>query len=213
MLSPNRRSRLGMLNPGSYINLRKGGRFRTHPKYETTKHCWVRPAVRIREADEMNYFFAGKSAGRTEPAAAEGAHSTEITSVLGPNTTIAGQIVSGGTLHVYGRLEGDIYGEKVELRSGALVRGDIIAQDALIEGNFDGTVRANNVKLGAGAAVVGEIYHRSLSMEPDAVFEGIALRLTETIAAPPLRIRVGVKTSGLDGLLGSGFVKGDQTGF
>src|SRR3954454_14612690 len=106
--------------PGSYINLSKGGRFRTHPKYETTKHCWVRPAVRIREADEMNYFFAGKSAGRTEPAAAEGARSTEITSVLGPNTTIAGQIVSGGTLHVYGRLEGDIYGEKVELRSGAL---------------------------------------------------------------------------------------------
>jgi hypothetical protein len=67
---------------------------------------------------------------------------------------------------------------------GAIVEGKLLAQDAIIEGTFKGTIHANTVKLQSSAKVDGEIYNKSLSIEQDAQFEGVARRLDKAIEAP-----------------------------
>jgi hypothetical protein len=56
------------------------------------------------------------------------------------------------------------------------VEGDIVAKDVTIGGRVRGTIRANRVKLTSNAIVEGDIYHRSLSIEENARFEGSSRR-------------------------------------
>jgi cytoskeletal protein CcmA (bactofilin family) len=59
---------------------------------------------------------------------------------------------------------------------GAEVEGDIVAEEAIIGGRVKGTIHAKRVKLNGLANVEGDIFHRSLSIEENARFEGSSRR-------------------------------------
>jgi cytoskeletal protein CcmA (bactofilin family) len=104
--------------------------------------------------------------------------------VLGAGTQITGNIVCTGTLQVYGRIIGDIHASQLVICEGARVEGKIIAPEAIIRGTFNGSIHGNTVKLQKTASVEGEIYNKSLGIEQDARFEGVARRLDQPVAGP-----------------------------
>lgn len=108
----------------------------------------------------------------------------ETVSTIGSGMLINGNIVSTGAIQVFGRVLGDIHAARIVICDGAYVEGKVIAQETVIDGDFKGTVHANTVKLQSTAKVDGEIYNKSLSIEQDAQFEGVARRLDKPIEAP-----------------------------
>ena len=60
---------------------------------------------------------------------------------------------------------------------GAQVEGNVIAQDVTVCGRVKGTIRAVRVKLQDGGAVDGDIFHQSLSIDENSLFEGLSRRV------------------------------------
>lgn len=108
----------------------------------------------------------------------------EIVSTLGHGMTITGNIVCTGSLHVFGKVIGDIHAAQLVICEGAKVEGKIVAPELVVQGEFRGTINGNNVKLQGTAVVDGEIFNKSLAIEQNALFEGVARRLDKPVAAP-----------------------------
>jgi cytoskeletal protein CcmA (bactofilin family) len=108
----------------------------------------------------------------------------DIISTLGPGLLITGNVVSTGTVQIFGRVIGDIHAARLVVSKGAFVEGKVTVQDASIEGTFKGTIYGNNVKLQATADVEGEIFKQALVIEENAQFEGVARRLDKPVEAP-----------------------------
>jgi cytoskeletal protein CcmA (bactofilin family) len=60
---------------------------------------------------------------------------------------------------------------------GAQIEGNVIAQNVTVCGRVKGTIRAVRVKLQNGGAVEGCIFHKSLSIDEDSLFEGSSRRV------------------------------------
>jgi cytoskeletal protein CcmA (bactofilin family) len=110
--------------------------------------------------------------------------SPDILSTFGAGMTITGNIVCAGALQIFGRVNGEIQASHLLICEGAKVEGKIVAQETVIEGAFNGTVHANSVKLQGRATVDGEIFNKSLVIEPNVQFEGVARRLDRSVEAP-----------------------------
>ena len=63
-------------------------------------------------------------------------------------------------------------------------RGDVVAQEVTVRGHVKGTIRAVRVRLEDGATVEGDIFHRSLSIDEGAMFEGSSRRVENPTNAP-----------------------------
>ena len=109
-----------------------------------------------------------------QPAAIKSAEpvSADQVSTISRGMTMAGKIVGGGTVHVLGQVEGELRALTVLIAEGARVEGDVVAEELIIGGMVKGTIHANRVKLNSTAVVEGDIFHRSLSLEENARFEG-----------------------------------------
>ena len=105
-------------------------------------------------------------------------------STLASGMHIVGNIVCTGPLQIHGRVNGDIHAAQLTICEGARVEGKIVAPEAVIQGSFRGSIHGNVVKLQRTASVDGEIYNKSLAIEQDANFEGVARRLDQPVAAP-----------------------------
>jgi len=123
------------------------------------------------------------SAGQAKPpeAAAPG---KDIVSILGHGMLVTGNIVCAGSVQIFGCVVGDIHAAQLVICEGAKVEGKIIAPETTIQGVFSGTINANNVKLQSTAVVDGEIFNKSLTIEQNALFEGVARRLDKPVSPP-----------------------------
>ncbi len=141
----------------------------------------------------MNYFSQPKGARELKlnetaieprpeaPAAAKPAQ--EMLSTFGQGMLVTGNVVCTGALQIFGRVTGEIHAGKVVICEGAKVEGKIRAQDVVIQGEFLGTVHANSVKLQSTAKVDGEVFNKQLSIEQNALFEGVSRRLERPVEA------------------------------
>jgi len=98
-------------------------------------------------------------------------------SCIGSGMSIVGNIECNGPAQVFGRIEGEVHASDLLIGDGAQIEGTVIAQEVTVRGSVKGTVRAARVKLQKGGAIDGDIFHRSLSIEEDAVFEGTVRRV------------------------------------
>lgn len=122
--------------------------------------------------------------GRLNEGATSGKASPDMVSTLGSGMLITGNILCAGSLQICGRVIGDIHASQLVICEGAKVEGKVIAPDLIIQGAFSGTINGNNVKLHSTAVVEGEIFNKSLTIEQNALFEGVARRLDVPVAAP-----------------------------
>lgn len=143
----------------------------------------------------MSYFTASRNDKETKsaetprqqmaaPAPQSAVGALGNVSTLASGMQITGNIVCTGPLQIYGCVTGDIHAAQLTICEGARVEGKIVAPEAVIQGAFSGTIHGNIVKLQKTASVDGEIYNKSLAIEQDARFEGVARRLDQPVAAP-----------------------------
>lgn len=87
---------------------------------------------------------------------------------------IVGTIVTDSNIRVDGTIEGDVKcaGKLVVGEKGSII-GTIVCQNAEIMGVIDGKIESKqSLSLRATSRVKGEIYTQTLTVEPNAVFNG-----------------------------------------
>lgn len=109
-------------------------------------------------------------AGRSDRAAV---------SVIGPDLTITGNLVSKGEVQIEGIIDGDIHGSHVIVGQQARVNGGILAEEVVVRGHVVGSVKSKRVMLQASSQVEGDIYHNAISIEEGAMFEGKSRRTND----------------------------------
>ena len=126
---------------------------------------------------------AGLGGTRSAPQAAppwmtipEAGEASGTVSTIGADMKIVGQVVSDGVVKIFGRMEGELRASIVLISDAAQFEGSIVAEELTIRGHVKGTIHAIRVKLDSSAVVHGDIFHRSLSIEEKAQFEGSSRR-------------------------------------
>ena len=115
--------------------------------------------------------------------------STDQASSISRGMTVVGKIFGEGTVQVFGHIEGELRALTVLINEGAKVEGDVVADELTVAGQVKGTIHANRVKLNGTAVVEGDIFHRSLSIEENARFEGSSKREDNAVDVPHIPLR------------------------
>jgi cytoskeletal protein CcmA (bactofilin family) len=104
-------------------------------------------------------------------------------SVLSSDLTITGNIKTTGDIQVEGTIEGDIRAHLLTVGEGATVRGEVMADDVVVNGRIVGRVRGLKVRLTSTARVEGDIIHKTIAIESGAHFEGSVQRQDDPLSA------------------------------
>ena len=98
-------------------------------------------------------------------------------SFIGSGMSVIGKIECDGPTQVFGRIEGELRASDLMVGDGAQIEGNVVAQNVTVCGRVKGTIHAVRVKLQSGGAVEGDIFHNSLSIDEDSLFEGSSRRV------------------------------------
>ncbi len=90
--------------------------------------------------------------------------------------TITGNIKTTGDIQVEGTVEGDIRAHLLTIGESATIKGEVVADDVVINGRIVGRVRGLKVRLTSTARVEGDIIHKTIAIESGAHFEGSVQR-------------------------------------
>lgn len=93
---------------------------------------------------------------------------------LTAGSKIVGTIVTDSNIRVDGTIEGDVKctGKVVVGEKGTII-GTVVCDNAEIMGALDGKIEAKqSLALRATSRVKGEIHTKTLTVEPDAIFNG-----------------------------------------
>ena len=112
----------------------------------------------------------------TVPAGAS-IRTSGVPSIISADMTIRGNLKCPGRLQIEGTVLGDIEVGQLVVSDGAVVQGEIDAQEVEISGALTGLVRAREITLKATARVVGDLHHEVLAIDPGAQLEGQCRRL------------------------------------
>ena len=97
-------------------------------------------------------------------------------STLSGDLMIKGDIRTTGDIQVEGEVEGNIHAHLLTVGESSVVRGEIVADDIVVNGRVIGRVRGLKVRLTSTARVEGDIIHKTIAIESGAHFEGAVQR-------------------------------------
>jgi cytoskeletal protein CcmA (bactofilin family) len=110
---------------------------------------------------------------------------------IGSDMSIVGNVQCNGPAQVFGRIEGELHASDLLIGEGAMIDGSVVAQNVTVCGRVKGSIRAVRVKLQNGGTVEGDIFHRSLSIDENSLFEGSSRRVEN-----PTEIPSGIEANG-----------------
>jgi cytoskeletal protein CcmA (bactofilin family) len=101
----------------------------------------------------------------------------EATTLIATGTTIKGDVLFSGRLHVDGKIEGGIRGDGTQamltLSAHASVTGEVQAPHIVVDGSIVGDVTASErLELASNARVEGNVYYKLLEMSAGAQING-----------------------------------------
>lgn len=97
-------------------------------------------------------------------------------SIISSDLTIKGNISTTGDVQIEGTVEGDIRAHLLTVGEGATIKGEVMADDVVVNGRVVGRLRGLKVRLTATARVEGDIVHKTIAIESGAHFEGSVQR-------------------------------------
>jgi cytoskeletal protein CcmA (bactofilin family) len=115
-------------------------------------------------------------------------------SILSSDLTIVGNLKTTGDIQVEGTVEGDIRAHLLTVGEGATIKGEIVADDVVVNGRVVGRLRGLKVRLTSTARVEGDIIHKTIAIESGAHFEGSVQRAEDPISNGP-GARVNIATA------------------
>ena len=108
-------------------------------------------------------------------------------SVLSSDLTVTGNLKTTGDIQVEGTVDGDIRAHLLTVGEGATIKGEIMADDVVINGRVIGRVRGLKVRLTSTARVEGDIIHKTIAIESGAHFEGSVQRQDDPLSSGPAK--------------------------
>jgi cytoskeletal protein CcmA (bactofilin family) len=93
-------------------------------------------------------------------------------SLLSNDLTIKGNVTTSGDIQIEGTIEGDVRAHLLTVGESATIKGEIAADDVIVNGRVVGRLRGLKVRLTASAKVEGDIIHKTIAIESGAHFEG-----------------------------------------
>lgn len=103
-------------------------------------------------------------------------------SILSSDLMIKGNLKTTGDLQIEGMVDGDIRAHLLTVGEGATVKGEIVADDVVVNGRVIGRVRGLKVRLTSTARVEGDIIHKTIAIESGAHFEGTVQRQDDPLS-------------------------------
>ncbi len=97
-------------------------------------------------------------------------------SLLSNDLTIKGNVTTNGDIQIEGTIEGDVRAHMLTVGASAIIKGEIAADDVVVNGRVIGRLRGLKVRLTATAKVEGDIVHKTIAIELGAHFEGTVQR-------------------------------------
>jgi len=82
-------------------------------------------------------------------------------SIISPDLKVVGNLLTDGDLQVEGTVEGDIRANLLTIGENATIRGEVVAEDVVVNGLVVGRIRGQKVRLTSTGRVEGDILHRS----------------------------------------------------
>jgi cytoskeletal protein CcmA (bactofilin family) len=107
-------------------------------------------------------------------------------SVIDQKLLITGDVEGNGELLVEGKVAGNIRCAQLLVGNNGMITGNVSADEVVVRGEVNGTIRANRVILQDSARVNGEVFHKLLTIEAGAHFEGAARRSNKSMKAEAL---------------------------
>jgi len=104
-------------------------------------------------------------------------------SVLSSDLHVTGNMKTTGDIQIEGTVEGDIRAHLLTVGEGATIKGEVIADDVVVNGRIVGRVRGLKVRLTSTARVEGDIIHKTIAIESGAHFEGSVQRQDDPLNA------------------------------
>ena len=93
-------------------------------------------------------------------------------SVIDELLTMRGDIETEGNVLIKGRVFGNVDCVSVIVEDGAVVNGEIHAQEVVIRGQTSGAIHARLVRLESTAVVESDVFHQSFACEQGARIQG-----------------------------------------
>jgi cytoskeletal protein CcmA (bactofilin family) len=121
-----------------------------------------------------------------------------IESLIGEGTTVEGNLVFSGGLHIDGRIKGNVLADddqasRLVLSEKARVEGEIRVSHAVVNGTVMGPVYAGEyLELQAKARVTGDVHYKTMEIQVGAVVQGRLVH-EEAVQAPRM---LELKTQG-----------------
>lgn len=101
------------------------------------------------------------------------------TTIIAAGTQFVGNLTLSDTLHVDGRIEGDVQSESNVVVGGeGYLKGQIKAVTVVVSGRVDGSISADRLEIIAGGCVEGDVHIVDLVIEPGGRFNGSSEILT-----------------------------------
>ena len=107
---------------------------------------------------------------------------TGAPSVLSPDLYIKGNLKTASDIKIEGQVEGDVRARLLTVGEDATIRGQLIADEVVVNGRIIGKIRGVKVRLNNGARVEGDIIHETIAIEAGAHFEGSVKRQENPLA-------------------------------
>lgn len=104
-------------------------------------------------------------------------------SVLSSDLHIIGNLKTSGDILIEGKVDGDIRAHLLTVGEGATIKGEVMADDVVVNGRVIGRVRGLKVRLTSSARVEGDIVHKTIAIESGAHFEGSVQRQDDPLSA------------------------------
>lgn len=117
----------------------------------------------------------------------------ELPSIIAPELSITGKVISDGVVHVEGQVDGEIQCAELIVGVGGRVIGHVAAEKVYVRGEVTGIIRAKAVRLGSGSLVNAEVIHETLTVEHGARLDGYyrPAKIVEMSASMDVRPHIG----------------------
>lgn len=112
---------------------------------------------------------------------------TKVVTIIGPGTTMTGDIKSKGTVRIEGLVSGRVYSDDtIVVQESGRVKADLVAGQVVIGGEVQGNVLAHDrIEITAKAKMIGDITAPRVSIAEGVLFEGKCAMKTPGTAESP----------------------------
>lgn len=109
-----------------------------------------------------------------DPRGKKNLNETRVVTIIGPGTTVNGEIQSEGTIRIEGVVSGRVQcQDSIVVQESGQVKADLIAGQVIISGEVQGNVYAHErLEIAPGGKVMGDITSPRVSIADGVIFEG-----------------------------------------